>query len=745
MKKWIAIFALICTTSFFGFTLPKSGISISDHLMKGPALSVVSFDNSRILAGFGPFLDLIDVSNPSSPTVVSEIGLQGSIYGLTVTGNKVLVADGGGGIIFLDYTNPLNPSIDTSYNTLGVAYQILPYNNLYYVADGKNGIGIFKQKSDGKLKTISYIQTSGIAYSLAIIDDYLVSASGSSGLEVFHIGKPRHPKKKDGLNSLNEARSIVVVGTHGLVANGSEGLSVVKFGNPEAPRLINTLSTGGIAEYVTVSGNLAYVADGDGGLTIVDITNIESPTIKSNLSLSGYSSHLSAYGTLAFVSEGLGGLSIVSISNPDNPQILSNVEGRAQFGPMVVKGSTAIIANDGEGLLLFNVSNPANPVYADSFPLANQVESMTLYGDILTISFGGPGIAFYNIANPYSPILLSEVPGLGQAMFVLVDGNKAYVADSEWEEIKDFSNDCTPPKKQPNGKFTVSKIHILSISDIYHPVETGSFQVIGLANNIFVSGNRAYVLSGKNGLRIMNIENLSSVCEVSAYVSDSSSIARSLSVSGNTITIVYGSNIEVVDITDETKPQKSYSYSSLGQAMAYRQDGNLLYIASSTDGLEVLNILDISDPSNYEEVAYFDTPGFTRDMEIIGNSVLLSDGEAGLWSVSYSPCNNTSDMLLTPCDGEIVSSQEPPLFTYKANGADRFEIEISADPSFPKGKDTIRSGKKEHPWHKYLSWTPLINKYNKMKKLGTSLYWHVLYKTPDNTEGMSETRSFSID
>jgi len=80
-------------------------------------------------------LRIIDISNPTSPSVVGGIDNDGAMKVLAVLGSYLYVADYGG-IRIIDVSNPATPSILSTLDTPGGAGDLAFFNNIAYVADG---------------------------------------------------------------------------------------------------------------------------------------------------------------------------------------------------------------------------------------------------------------------------------------------------------------------------------------------------------------------------------------------------------------------------------------------------------------------------------------------------------------------------------------------------------------------------------------------------------------------------------
>jgi hypothetical protein len=80
-------------------------------------------------------------------------------------------------------------------------------------------------------------------------------------------------------------------------------------------------------------------------------------------------------------------------------------------------------------------------------------------------------------------------------------------------------------------------------------------------------------------------------------------------------------------------------------ALGLAVDGNMLYVAASTEGFYALNV---TDQNAFVETGYVDTPGNATDVIIDGNFAYLADGEAGVHILDIS--NPASPSILSTYD-----------------------------------------------------------------------------------------------
>ena len=192
----------------------------------GPCWATAASGN-RAYMGMGPRLVVVDISNPSTPTVLgmSEL-LPDAIWGVAISGNYVYAAVYSAGLQVIDVSNPAYPT------------------------------------------RVGQCDTSGYARGVAISGNYAYVADDYSGLQIINVSNPAFPIQVGTYNTPGAVFAVAVSGNYAYVADDYCGLEILNVSNPAAPTLTGSYDTSGYAHGVVVSGNYAYVADDSSALQI---------------------------------------------------------------------------------------------------------------------------------------------------------------------------------------------------------------------------------------------------------------------------------------------------------------------------------------------------------------------------------------------------------------------------------------------------------------------------------------------
>jgi hypothetical protein len=301
-------------------------------------------------------LNVIDISNPASPTLVASTPSNAAMIGatnVTISGSDAFVTsknqngtctpgpipscstgsnDNGNGnsLTIVDISNPASPSVvgtlhDTS-NLFG-AYAVAVSGNFAYVASQGllNGQPNTPDTSTGSFSIIDLTNPASPTIAGSILNSSLSGADA---------------------NALEHATSVAISGNFAYVTSyyGSR-LTTINISNPADPSVVASLADQTNLLHpndVAIQGNYAYVVNQVSGameLAVVNLSNPAAPTvvaaIKDDALLAG-SYRIRINGDFAYISgNGASTVAAVDISNPSAPRIagsitspgLANVDG----------------------------------------------------------------------------------------------------------------------------------------------------------------------------------------------------------------------------------------------------------------------------------------------------------------------------------------------------------------------------------------------------------------------------------
>ncbi len=311
---------------------------------------------------------------------------------------------------------------------------------------------------------------------------------------------------------------------------------------------ISQIDTGGGAFAITISDNYAYVCD---------------------------------------ITANLGGLFIIDISDPTNPLKMSRFFDGGLAQEVVVRDDIAYVADCSDGLEIINVSNPSNPVKIGSYKITNMyTTSVKLFGDFAFIGDLHHGLIRLNITNLSDPVKITSIPYSCPSLEVSTNFLVTINHDHGGLEIRDLENltklgDYSPINVDliysvllqnlvfsTNHQQNTGEVHIINISDTINPVLISKYKGATVAHKCFVDEDLLYVPCSDAGIEIVDISNPAEPKKVASY-SDNSGVAFNLYVKDNIAFVADGlDGLEIIQMTITENNKGTNGFSLIGCIIA---------------------------------------------------------------------------------------------------------------------------------------------------------------------------------
>ena len=220
---------------------------------------------------------IVDVSNPSHPTKVSEILTGNAPFSVKVADNMCFAAFLSGEIRVHNVSDPLHPELIASTTPVsGVSTGIVVNNSYVFVSFREFGYRIFNFTGTSLDLVFSYADSRGEA--IAVHDDILYFGNPNSGIKVFNISTIATPSYIRTVSSgtsvwdMHIHEDILYLGCHGA------GIRIYSLSNPTNPALLRSMSEddGGEAQGIVADSTNLFVAD-NWGVEAYDIGNPSIP------------------------------------------------------------------------------------------------------------------------------------------------------------------------------------------------------------------------------------------------------------------------------------------------------------------------------------------------------------------------------------------------------------------------------------------------------------------------------------
>lgn len=295
----------------------------------GNAHGIIVSGNYAYLSDGAKGLQIIDVSDPTTPIIVHNVDVSSielanndpaSHYtsDISISGNYAYVADSHAGLQVVDISDPLTASIVANVDTPGQAYIVDILGNYAYIADWDAGLQIIDISNPLSPSIIKTVSMPSNASTVKVSGNYAYVADSASGLQIVDISNPATASIVASINTPGDAKDVVISGTYAYVV-GYLTLHIIDISNPLLPSIVDSVATLGYHSRVNVLGNYAFVTNGyvdnagDPQIHVVDISNPTNAVIVDNINLPSYSYDNYISGSYIYVADSEEGLQIIDM------------------------------------------------------------------------------------------------------------------------------------------------------------------------------------------------------------------------------------------------------------------------------------------------------------------------------------------------------------------------------------------------------------------------------------------------
>jgi len=226
-----------------------------------------------------------------------------------------------------------------------------------------------------------------------------------------------------------------------------------------------------------------------------------------------------------------------------------------------------------------------------------------------------------------------------------------------------------------------SRLHLYDVADPASPREIGSTSSFADAvSDIVVSGSRAYVAAGTDGVHIVDTADPATPRVIGHW--DSPGSAEGISVDGTSLFVADGPfGLHIVDISNPSAPAHVASAYETTFAFDVAIQRPYAFVAGADAGLLVV---DVGARENPRELGVTDTPGFVRDIAISGSMLYLADQWGGVRILSIAQPAAPREVSAVPLPSWAFAVAVSGTTLYVADGAQGLRTVDVSDPSQPR-------------------------------------------------------------
>jgi len=621
MKKIFILLILFSISGKFFAQVLSDTITVKGHWESnygGNPYRVVVHDNIAYI-GAGSFLQIYDVSDNSSPKLLSICSFTDIVNGIKVMDKYAYVSAYSAGLNIVDVSDINNPRIIGNYLTNSYGLEVI--NNKAYLFGIKLQI-IDVSDPSSPIKIGEYFPESQV-YSIKRAVGYMdyIYITDHSGLQIVDFSDAANPQKVGEflIDSLSTSMATVKNHTVYLAVNYEEtrgGLSILDISNPQNPVELSrtyfsdypfiTYSISSYSEFIFIGS--INVFDLDGVFKVIDITDPLHPYEVSRLDLAVYDQYSLAGLCYSVSSDST--VKIVDISNVSKLKIVGSISTNTKIRNVissVISNDLAVLALGEDGIEFLDISNIENPISLGQMVFSGITNTLKIKDRYLYIN-ASDTLKVVDINNPEQPTVEISIAVGSLIKEIEIRNNNLFVCSINSMIIFDISN---PTEIQKVGEYSASVLLKLEIKDDY----------AYLLQEVFGGGFSD---------RQVSIIDISEITKPNyydrIYLGNPSQDYIQIKINGSKLFICGDTyNLNIFDVTDPTNIPNG-AYLSIARSKDLGFDDDYLYIATHENGIIVL------DSKNYTKKGFFNLPGFSgsiNSLEIDNNLIYASWGRYG--------------------------------------------------------------------------------------------------------------------
>ncbi|MGA2092408.1 MAG: hypothetical protein ABSH16_03235 [Sedimentisphaerales bacterium] len=453
---------------------PNDGYIFAHHIAIANSIAYLTDEEFKKLY-------IIDISQPSNPTLLTTYYSQYDTHGITIRDNYVYLANSVAGLTIIDVSNPNEPNTIAVCDTPGWAYGVALSGDNAIVSDAISDNSYFGWVNLIDIYNpchpflLSSYQTGRYSYRVAVQDNFAYVVNRERGFDVIDFSAPFDLSLKGRFIMSHAARGVNITGSIACLVDEYTGTSFFDISNPSAPACFGGYDPypdyGGWEEYTpfgvssVITEENAFIGWG----SMVDklqITNPVNPVyehmggfydtiskmkFENNILYAATSAGLEMTDTSfnylglyaanepalnfvkkenkAYIANGSSGLKIIDVSNPSGPVLLGSCDTNGPAYGVDVAGSVAVVADYNAGVKTIDVCDPCNPSIIGSCPTPDLAMDVAVSGKLACIANANSGLQVVSLSNPAQPNIVASYDPPGSTKQLAVNGKIAVLAD----------------------------------------------------------------------------------------------------------------------------------------------------------------------------------------------------------------------------------------------------------------------------------------------------------------------------
>lgn len=415
----------------------------------GPAAAIVALGPERVATTSGGRLELLDLAEPDSPTLLAALELDGAITAVDVAGDVLWATTDTPRLAAIDIADPTHPQLLATRRLPSYPYHVATDSDRVAVSADRYVL-MFGFRPAGGISLDGVVGNSSDGYpgGIDLVGDLLyLGAYDTRQLEVWDVSTVPHPVRLGAVAVSQPSGPVEVAGT--VAAVKGYGIDLVVFGDdggsvgvlevgPEGPELRGAIDLvpGDPADHtpvlVAAADDRAVAVHAD-AVSVLDLTDPATPEEAARLAAVGSPTGAILDGGLAYLSVGTE-LLVADVAVPADAAIVGSVDhGLNALGFALGDGWAAVtgVYSGATGhLTLIDLTVPADPQVLSSVSFDHQCHGVAVQGDLIVIAAEDAGLILVDASRPASPEILGTIPvaDTAPAGGVWLDGGIAWVS-----------------------------------------------------------------------------------------------------------------------------------------------------------------------------------------------------------------------------------------------------------------------------------------------------------------------------
>jgi hypothetical protein len=452
-------------------------------------------DSFAFVSFYNGVIRVVDISDPTSPTLRGGTGVDEWPYCLAAKGLYAYVGDMGffQRLTIIDATNP--DTLTISYLNIGKKpYSAYVHDTLLFV--GTSG---YSPEYNNTLKVYNIADPLSPVYlgeteiignnyetiiqSITAVGNYVYFATTAPAVYSVNISNPYFPQIAGYFDAQLPSgytwwgKSVAISGTTVFAAYPGK-LWLVDATDPDSLSELTSYPTGGTAENIAVKDSILFAAAGPAGLWILDVSDPNQPRKIANLDSIGYAMDVIVADNLVYVvsmgvlpDDPLRGVWIINISNPFQPVIVGHhigIETNSSWATSIYKFQNLIFRSENgypSMLEIVDVSDPANPDQLTIYQRPYFTRDIAVKDSFVYWVTTDSGVRIINCHNLFSPVEVASVLSAttDYLISIAIQDSLAYVNNSNALFVLDISNPYAVQIKDTlNGSYGAIDLVVLS-------------------------------------------------------------------------------------------------------------------------------------------------------------------------------------------------------------------------------------------------------------------------------------------